>query len=409
MAKQYRKNNEKYLNMKIKYTRSNLLFLIAYVMWITVTLMRYTYLQELLPEKLPMNDVFMYTKWIVYILLALKFWNDGIYRFRNFVGLAVVFFVGYIEYSVQDKTVLLFMLCIFIYSASNVDFDDILKITLVVEVLMFVTVISFSLKGIISNNVWDEGVRHRYDLGFIYCTFGSHLMLFITMVYSCIRKKITFFEAAAMVTISFLLYLYNDTRIDLCIVIPFLAFFYVWIHFFGEVKKNIITKIMFQYSGVIIAVISIAAQFFYNSDISIYARMNELLSNRLYLGKKAIQEYGFTLFGQHIRWVGQGSIKKNPLLVYNYVDCSFLKYTLNYGVVFLILLLIGLIYIGKRAIEAGDKALCVSLLFLYGFAMVDAELCVLAFHPFLLKIGGLLNPVSGGENEETSRENHSFG
>lgn len=395
--------------MKVKYTRSSLLFLIAYAMWITITLLKYTYIKDLFPARFPINDVLEYIKWPIYVLLALKFWDDGVYRFRNFVGLAIVFFYGYIEYSVQDKTVQLFMFCIFVYSASGVDFDDILKVTLIIEVLIFAATIGLSCRGVIPNNIWDEGGRHRYDLGFMYCTFGSHLMLFITMVYSCIRKKITFMETVVLAAVSFLLYFYNNTRIDLCIVISFLLFFYVWTHFSDKIRKNFAAKIIFQYSGVIIALISIVAQTFYNSDIVLYSQINGLLSNRLYFGEKAIQEYGFTMFGQHIQWIGQGSIKKNPMLVYNYVDCSFLKYMLNFGIVFLVLLLIGLVYIGKKAIDNADKALCVSLLFLYVFAMVEAELCVLAFHPFLLKIGELLNPAPGGENEETNEENYSFG
>ena len=88
-------------------------------------------------------------------------------------------------------------------------------------------------------------------------------------------------------------------------------------------------------------------------------------------------------------------------VTYNYVDCSFLKYMLNYGMIVAILLLAGMLYIGKKAIERQEQALCVSLFFLYIFAMVDAELCVLAFHPFLLKMGGLLNPVPEEEDEET--------
>lgn len=394
--------------MKIKYTRSELLFLIAYAVWLTVFLMKFTYLKDLLPKRLPMKDVFTYTKWIVYVILALKFWDDKVYKLRNFVGLAIIFFIGYIEYSVQDTTVMLFMLCIFIYSASNVDFEDILKVTLIVDVLILVVTIGFSFGGIIPNNIWDEGARNRYDLGFGYCTYSSHLMLFVTMVYSCIRRRITFYETVVLAAISFWLYSYNNTRIDMCIVIPFLVFFFVWTCLSEEVGQNFVTKVMFQYSGVIIAIISIAAHAFYDPDIALYAKINSLLSNRLYYGKMAIQEYGFSLFGQHIRWVGQGSIKENPSLIYNYVDCSFEKYTLNYGVVFLILLLIGLVYMGKKAIESGDKALCVSLLFLYVFAMVDAELCVLAFHPFLLKIGGLINPLPGGKNEETNGKNYSL-
>lgn len=378
--------------MKTKYTRSSLLFLIAYAMWITIALLKYSQIKFIFPKKLPINDVLLYTQWVVYILLILKFLDDKRYRLRNFAGLAVVFFCGYIEYSVQDKTVFLFMLCIFIFSSSNVDFDDILKVALVVETLVFVLTVSFSLIGIIPNHVWDE-VRQRYDMGFTYCTFGSHFMLFITMIYSCVRKKITLLETVALAAVNFLLYWCNDTRTDLCIIILYLLCVYIWTHFLGDVKTNLVTKILFQYSGAIIAIAAVAAHMFYNPDIMLYSKMNALLSNRLFLGKYAIQEYGFTLFGQHIKWVGQGSMKKDPLLFYNYVDCSYLKYALNFGIIFSLLLLMGLLYLGKKVLEDGDKALCVSLLFLYVFSMIDAELCVLAFHPFLLKIGGFLNPA----------------
>ncbi len=387
--------------MKTKYTRSNLLFLIAYAVWITVALLRYTYIKDLLPDSLSMSDVLAYTKWLVYILLAMKFFDGRVYRFRNFLGLAVVFFVGAVEYFVRDRSVMLFMLCIFIFSASSVDFDDILKVTLAVDVLVLAVTVGLSLSSIIPNHVWDEGVRHRYDLGFTYCTFASHLMLFITMVYSCIRKKITFFEAGVLGAASLWLYSYNNTRIDLFIVMPFLLCFYVWTHFSEGVRKDFISKMIFQYGGILTAVLSVAAQAFYNPGVPVYAKLNELLSGRLYLGHEAIRQYGFTLFGQHIRWIGQGSVRKNPLLTYNYVDCSFLKYMLNYGMIVAILLLAGMLYIGKKAIERQEQALCVSLFFLYIFAMVDAELCVLAFHPFLLKMGGLLNPVPEEEDEET--------
>lgn len=391
--------------MKIKYTRSELLFLTAYVIWTTIALLKYTYIKELLP--IPINEVIVYVKYIVYVLLAAKFWNDQRYRFHNFIGLAIVFFIGYIEYSVQDNTVSLFILCIFIYSASNVEFENILRAALFVQVIVLISAIGLAIKGVIPNNIWDESVRQRYDLGFVYCTFSSHLMLFITMVYSCIRKKITFFETVILLLINLWLYSYNNTRLDLCIVVPFLMFFYIWTHFSREVKGNFINKLLFQYGGPIIAIFSILAQALYNSSQPLYIKFNELLSNRLSLGYNAIQEYGFTLFGQYIRWIGQGGIKRNPYLTYNYVDCSFLKYTLNYGVIFIILLLVGLVFVGKKAINRNEQAFCVSLLFLYIFAMVDAELCVLAFHPFLLKIGELINPVLGGEHEETGTKNHS--
>lgn len=393
------------LNFKYKtmYTRSHLLFLTSYAIWVSFALLRYTYIGKMFSFSHYRTEVSL----IVLFLLALKFGDDGVYHIRNFIGLAITFYIGIIEYFVQDRTVAIFILCVFILSSGNVAFDDILKTALLIDVCIFVVTVTLSIKGIIPNNVWDVGIRERYDLGFTYCTFSSHLMLFITMIYCCIRKRISFSETMVLGFLNIWLFSYTDTRLDLFIVLPYLLYFYIWTIFSNTVNDHWFNRVLFEYGGIILASISILAQAMYNPNINLYVMFNNLLSNRLELGNNAISEYGFHLFGQQIKWVGQGSLKKNPLLTYNYVDCSFLKYTLNYGIIFSIMLGIVLIYIGRRAIEKKNQALCVSLLFLYVFAMVDAELCVLAFHPFLLTAGELLNPPVGGKNEKES-EGHSF-
>lgn len=379
--------------IKTKYSRSELLFFSAYTIWVTYALLRYTYIGKLLSFTRYREEI----KLVVLILLAIKFWNDEKYQIRNFIGLAVVFYVGAVEYYVQDKTVSLFILFAFIFSTRNVIFKDILKISFLIEAAVLSITVILSVKGIIPNNIWDMGVRQRYDLGFTYCTFSSHLLLFITMVYCCIRKRIRFVEMLILFLLNVSLFLYTDTRLDLCIVLIYLLAFYGWTLFSKTIHNNFFSVVLFQYSGVLIAFVSVIAQYFYDPNIKWYRVFNELLSDRLNLGHNAIVEYGIRLFGQQIRWVGQGSLKNNPMLTYNYVDCSFLKYLLNYGIVFELCLLIALVYIGKKAIERNEHALCISLLFLYIFAMVDAELCVLAFHPFLLKIGELINPPVGDQ------------
>lgn len=387
-----------------KYQRSTLLFFFAYTIWVVYALLRYTYIGKILSLSHYKTEI----KLVVCIILALKFLDDESYRIQSFIGLSIVLLIGVIEYSVQDKTVSLFILAIFVFSTKCVSFEDILKVTLFIDVFILVITVFLSLNGIIPNNVWDEGIRQRYDLGFTYCTFSSHLMLFITMVYCCVRRKIHFAEMIILATINIGLFMYTNTRLDLCIVLPFLIMVYVWTSCSSTVCCNLFTKLLFQYSNLILAIISIATQYFYRADHYFFSMLNDLLSNRLYLGNVAITTYGFRLFGQKIKWVGQGSLKKNPFLTYNYVDCSFLKYLLNYGIVFSILLSIALIYIGKKAIDEKNQALCVSILFLAVFAMIDAELCVLAFHPFLLKAGELINPTLGGEDEIQSNKNYTY-
>lgn len=376
-----------YLFIKSENKKSCLLFFLAYIPWVSLALIRYTYFKDLFASKEMMQEM----RYIVMAILLLKFVYDRRYERtclkRNLIGIAVIVLCLVIEWHTEDTTVPIVILSLFIFSANNIEFDDILRVSLVISVCVMVAAVSCSCFGVIPNHTWENAVRIRRDFGFTYCTFGSHLMLFITMEYVCIRKQLCWVEGAVLLGLNCLWYRGTLTRLDFLIVIPFVAVCCVWPCLSGRIPKNILTKLIFQYGGVLIAIFSICMQWLYNPDIRMIEDINQIFSLRLQLGHEAIQQYGIRLFGQHIKWVGVGGKTKHPEWVYNYVDCSYLKYLLNYGLIFFIVLMLALVWIGKQALDEQNQMLCISYIALFVFAMVDAELCVLAFHPFLLSAG----------------------
>ena len=83
---------------------------------------------------------------------------------------------------------------------------------------------------------------------------------------------------------------------------------------------------------------SLFGQYYYRAENGFMAKLNQVLNGRLQFGYNAIHQYGIALLGKYIKWVGQGTLKAKPDSVYNYVDNALLQLTINYGVIFMILL-----------------------------------------------------------------------
>lgn len=78
--------------------------------------------------------------------------------------------------------------------------------------------------------------------------------------------------------------------------------------------------------------------------------LNRLLTTRLSLGRQAISTYGFTLFGSETAWVtGRYGIERTE--AYFYVDSSYLNIALSFGLVTLLLVMIGFYFLEKKALE----------------------------------------------------------
>ena len=90
----------------------------------------------------------------------------------------------------------------------------------------------------------------------------------------------------------------------------------------------------------------LAMSYLYNINDSFAISMNKMLSNRLQLTCTAFQDYDVTLFGQDTQWNGWGGFGYSENIdtqnyVYNYLDNSYARLILDYGVIFTILVIMG--------------------------------------------------------------------
>ena len=121
---------------------------------------------------------------------------------------------------------------------------------------------------------------------------------------------------------------------------------------------------------------------FFNNDSAFFSKFNRILSGRLALGNYAIKQYGFELFARHIIFAG-GEIKDSSI-TYNFVDSSYLLYLINFGIIFLVLLIVLLTYFAHLINTKKDVYMFMIFCIITLHSTFDPQLLNLCFNYFLM-------------------------
>ena len=121
----------------------------------------------------------------------------------------------------------------------------------------------------------------------------------------------------------------------------------------------------------------------YSADGQFWVWMDNLLSNRLSIGKKGIDIYGFRLWGSNIPMTGSGGDVNLPSKYY-YIDSSYLQVSLLYGLVVLAVVLILFTMACLYARREKDWILLLVLTFVALHGLFEHHAFQLAYSPFLL-------------------------
>lgn len=407
------------------------LFLAAFALWLTATDLKLT-MWAYIP---PASRLFSCMQLAAYLLLAVQFFTKIVsgneykkngcgkkWGVADVIGVLLILFSAVLVQHAGRTNRQIFPVMLFLYFSAGVPYKKILKCTVTVQLAVMGFAVLTSRAGLIEDTLWIEGDRVRHGLGYDYCGYPAHIMLFVTMSWFCIRGKARLADAAVLLILNLILFYLTDSRADLLLAVVGIAGAFLWGHEFTDKSaggsaarpgdhtlrqtsciRGIFVRVFcglrrFLAKSVFIIAFaaSVLVHYFYNADNTFWCRINENLNGRLQLGHAAIQGYGFSLFGRAIRWYGQGSLRMDSAAVYNYVDNSFLKELLTYGWIFAVILLIGFHLAGKELIREKEWMLCWALLITAAYSMLNAHLCVLSFQAFILIPGRLFatgNPV----------------
>lgn len=353
----------------------NLLFYIGYIPVLIMGILSSSAFIYSLPIEKVNKAIVAFS--IVLFLLKTIINEYQIKEFFIYFVLLIVFVVS----AYQSRSTTVFTMFLFMMSSRNVNPKVINKIFFVISSVLLIAIVLASLKGIIPNFVYYRDGLSRASLGIIYPTdFASHVF-YLMCSYAFLRKdKFGLKDVIFIGAVSYWVYSKTNARLNfVCSILLILGMLFVRFN-----KKNLVKKFTWL-SPALGATIMIYLTYIYSPANSLTETLNKLLSGRLSIVNELMGEYGFKLFGSNVAQNGLGGptgLNFNNLLTkYIFIDSTYLRLLMMYGIITLILVLVFLTVMLKKIDE---KYLLVILLVIFISGAIENHLLELAYNPFLI-------------------------
>lgn len=341
-----------------------------------------------------------------YAIILFKILNDDYTTKQITIILVIVAILLMNSVAVKGNTIL--CLFLFIIGMRGIDFNLVCKVTLVWYLFGITITVLGSQCRLIENWDYTSGERVRRALGYFYPSHATSTM-FYTMCLFCyvMGEKLRLWHVCILEALNLMQYKETDARAGtlLMVVMP-IVFWMIRLD-----KKQISNRLYgkaLTLAFPVCAIFSIGVSKFYTGK-GLLSTINSLISNRFALANKALNEYGLSLFGQRIEWVGNGGYGHTFtefVTPYNYVDCSYVKIMLDYGIIFLLVVIIGYTIASVKALKENDKFLLIALSFIAIYSIIEPRLIEIGFNSFVLVLVVLVN-YRYDRNKVEDRRNES--
>ena len=358
-----------------------MLFALAYFPWVISWMFTSTHYKDILHP----YGIIRVWNYIGVALLVVKLLTRRGKKLKFIFFTIIILIVGVIVSRDNGNASFVFYSMFLIISASNLDIEKIIKQTLLCQIFSMGLVIGSSLIGIIPNEMVRTSaggfVRYRYGLGYTYATFAPNFFLSIVIEIFFLKykkkRKWKIWEITVLMLVNTILYDYTGTRTTFILVILMLLF-----ALGSKIFRNekIYLKKLFSNIYIIMAVFSILTSALYSSSVSWMNNLNNLLSQRLRFAQQGLITWGVSFFGKSVSWDVDAAS-------YNYVDSSYINILICYGILVFLIVIIGFTITTYNASKYNDIGLLFVLVIWAIRAVIDPQLFLIWFNPFMFYIG----------------------
>lgn len=329
------------------------------------------------------------------------FWSSFLLSLVNHLLFVFLFFMAAMVYISSGSLIPMAFLLIFLV-LQYASLREVLLWIFWSQVAAMAVIICLSLAGVLENLSYPTFLRGvRYSLGYIFpLELHAHfLMLVLLGLY--LYPKMQGWKSLVLITVlNFGLYHFTIARTSFYLgeaaaVLSFLC------GILPQKQKNRILswkgwKILIPVGTVAVFLGFILLCGLYDPAVIGWERIDDVLSGRLRLGRAALETYPLTLFGQRIAWVGSGGPEGVYVWEssYNYVDNSYIKDLLDYGLIFWIVEMLSFIWLQLRFIQKKNLMGLFLIWITFLIGMMEPRLILLPFSVFLL----LLEPAALAAN-----------
>lgn len=399
-----------------QFTSQELLFFCSYSVFLFFGILSmsfyYKYFSGMLHRLIVLECiVLLVTKEFVAIFNGYK------YTLKNLIVGAICLVLALFAFRVSDgmlqqSVVWLFL---FVFSARDISFEKIARVSVLISAFALLFIVLSAYSGIIQNYVLVSSNRVRTYMGFRYALHASAIFFNIIVLEVYLKKnKITIIELVLLAAINLDIYIITDARLSSYLGFAFLIVTLIMKYYPQIMEKRKVLCFLGIFVFVICYLISLYVVINYDNSVNWQNALNKFLGQRLYYGHKSLEQYGTSLFGKKITWIGYGLDEYGRSSVgtftnaYFYVDCLYIILLQRYGIIFTTLLLEILTYTMYLIYRQKNYYLFIILAFMAFHCMIDDLLLYLYFNTFWFAIAHVITKRSnslGKNNFGWSKKN----
>ena len=290
-----------------------------------------------------------------------------------------------------------------VIGAYGVSFRKIISVYTAIGIPLLLFCIVASQTGLVPDLVYDmtwsgRGLRHSF--GIIFPTdFAAHVT-YLVLGWGWLRgRKLTWAELGAFAFCTWAVYHFCNARAGTVSLLAFTVLCVCTKLYVQFVRRDSLRpalqkglsvagkaiQMLCGHAVLLLSLVMLVLTRGY-SDSAFMQKIDYLFSNRLSLGRLALNQYDVPLFGQEVIMQGAGYSETSPLGYYFYIDCSYIKMLVCYGLVVSILIWMAYTLLGHRAIRANEVYLIWVIGVIGLHCTMEHHLMEIAYNPFLLAV-----------------------
>lgn len=283
-----------------------------------------------------------------------------------------------------------------IVGAKDVDFNKILRVYLAIGITIMLAAFVASQMGWIENLQYtvnrDDTWVVRNSFGSVYPTdFSAHIFYLAAAGVCLSENKLTWGKIVNFLVLAvFVLDKCGARTSAICMLLMAVMLLFVKM-FKNKIKTNVFYHIM-NLSMVALASVFFSLVYIYDITKEWTIKLDEILSNRLSISNKALDLYDYKLFGQNIIEIGMGrdEIVRDD---YFFLDSTYIRIALLYGLVLLIVTLLIFWIAGKRAIANKRFIIVVAIAVIAVHGFMEHHILEIAYNPILCFLFARCNKI----------------
>lgn len=288
-----------------------------------------------------------------------------------------------------------------LFGAKNIEFKKIVKWYLNFNFILIVSVMIIALLKIIPNLIYYSSHRPtRYSLGMVFPSNIAAFFLFMSLAYCYLKfNHLKFWDYAIIFVVGCIGMKLTNTRLDFLSTILIIP---IMIIAQRAYRGNFYSKVIASFFWMAVPItgwLVLTGSFFYTPHNSILRKLNSLSSGRLVLGYNAFQRFKPNLFGRSIKEYSYAGVSGHKFANnfgqvnhnYFYIDSSYLRMLLLWGIIAFIIIIICYSVIAVRSTAQRTYILSAIILIISLNLMFEPHVIQIIYNPFLLSLFAIEN------------------